>query len=982
MANKPLVLQAQLQKLALQLEGELHLDRMTRLLYATDASVYRELPLAVAYPKNESDIRKLVLFCREHHSSIIPRAAGTSLAGQCVGDGIVVDISHYMNQILEVNKEESWVRVQPGVVRDELNHFLKPHHLFFGPNTSTANRATIGGMIGNNSCGSYSIVYGTTREHTLEVKAILSDGSQVLFKSVTKADFEKKAEKVDQLEGRLYKQLKVKLSDPEVQQQIKTGFPKASIHRRNTGYAVDALLASNVFEPGAPDLNLCQLICGSEGTLAFITEVKIHVDPLPPSEKALLCVHFKSVDEALRAVPLTLKHEVRAVELMDKIVLDCTKDNAEQKKNRFFIEGDPEAILIIEFGDENKAIVDQKANDLIKDLKSQNYGYHFPMVYPPLLKNVWQLRKAGLGVLANIPGDEKAVTVIEDTAVDVEELADYIQEVSQIMAKHDQRCVYYAHAGAGELHLRPILNLKSKNDVRIFRQIGEDSAHLIRKYRGSLSGEHGDGRVRAEFLPLVMGAENYQLLREIKQAWDPLNIFNPGKIVDAPPMDEQLRYEPDQATEQFDTLFDFSATGGLLRAAEKCNGSGDCRKTHLSGGTMCPSFMATRKEKDTTRARANILREFLTRSPEKNRFNHPEIKEVMDLCLSCKGCATECPSNVDMATMKAEFLYQYYRSNGVPLRASLIANIANVNAVASFAPWLNNFFLSNPIASKPIKKLLGIAHERSLPTLAKTTLKRWFKKHHMSLAPAHPSKGKVYLFADEFTNYNDVEIGVKAILLLTRLGYEVEIPKHDQSGRAYFSKGLLKEAQRVARNNIKTLKGVISAETPLLGIEPSAILSFRDEYPKLVGEDWRPLAERIGENCLLFSEFINKEIEKGKINSASFTKRKRKILLHGHCHQKALSDISHTAFMLSLPENYSVEVIPSGCCGMAGSFGYEKEHYDISMQIGELVLFPAVRNANAETIVAAPGTSCRHQIADGTSKKALHPAAILFDALR
>ncbi|MEO0469128.1 MAG: FAD-linked oxidase C-terminal domain-containing protein [Bacteroidota bacterium] len=966
--------QPKLSILAASLDGELHHDQTMRTIYATDASVYRELPLAVAIPQSEADLKQLIHFARQHGTSLIPRTAGTSLAGQCVGDGIVVDTSRHFNQILEVNAEAGWVRVQPGVVRDELNLFLKPHGLFFGPNTSTSNRAMIGGMVGNNSCGSYSIVYGTTRDHVLSVKGLLSDGSEVVFEDLSTGNFAQKCLQ-DDLEGSLYRQLNEVLSDPDWQNEIRSQFPHPEIHRRNTGYAVDVVLESEIFTEKGPAINLGKLIAGSEGTLMLITEIKIHCDPLPPTEKGLLCAHFHSVKEALSAVLIAMEHQPRAVELMDKIVMDCTKGHLLYEQNRFFLEDDPEAVLIIEVGDESAQRVKEKLAIIEQDFREKDLGYAFPLVFGQEMKLVWDLRKAGLGLLANIPGDPKAVAVIEDTAVRLSDLPQYIQDFSEIMQGFGQQAVYYAHAGAGELHLRPILDLKKKEDVAQFRAIGQASAELVKAYNGSLSGEHGDGRVRAEFVPLMVGEKNYQLFQEIKRRWDPHNIFNPGKIVNAPPMDASLRYEPDQKTRQFDTIMDFSDTDGILRAAEKCNGSGDCRKSHHWGGTMCPSYMATRSEQDTTRARANVLREMLTRSTEANPFAHEEIKEVMDLCLSCKGCASECPSNVNVALLKAEFQYQYNKTHGVPFHHRAIAHVSRLNRLGSLAPPITNFFLNH---FGPTKSILKVAKERSLPPLQNTTLRRWARR---KLRQPNQPIGKVFFFADEFTNYLDTGIGIKAIQLLTRLGYTVQLVAHQESGRAALSKGLLNRAQKIARQNVAIFADVVNSETPLVGLEPSAILGFRDEYPRLVSENMRDKARALGQNALMIDEFLAREVKAGRIKAEQFSSQEKKILLHGHCHQKALSSVQHTADILSLPTNYSVDTIPSGCCGMAGSFGYEKGKYELSMQIGELVLFPAVRAAEAETIIAAPGTSCRHQIADGTQRKALHPVEILWEAL-
>ncbi|MEI9945985.1 MAG: FAD-linked oxidase C-terminal domain-containing protein [Chitinophagaceae bacterium] len=969
-----------LQQLADTFEGEFYTDTTMRTLYATDASAYREMPLAVTVPKNLDDIKKLVAFATTHHTSLIPRTAGTSLAGQVVGDGIIVDVSKNFTQIIELNKEENWVRVQPGVIRDELNMFLKPHGLFFGPETSTANRAMIGGMVGNNSCGSNSVVYRSTREHLLEVKAILSDGTDAEFKTVSIDEFHQKCEG-DTLEAAIYKTARSLLSNYDNQAEIRKEFPKKTVERRNTGYAVDLLIETAPFHAGGTDFNFCSLIAGSEGTLAFITEIKLNVVPLPPKETGLLCVHFNTIDEALRANLIALKYNISASELIDHYILECTKNNIEQTKNRFFVQGDPGAILVIEFARQTKEEIITDAGNCEAAMKAAGLGYHFPLLFGGDTKKIWTLRKAGLGLLANLPGDEKAVPVIEDTAVDVNDLPAYIREFNEILKKYGLYSVHYAHAGSGELHLRPIINLKTKEGNQLFRSIAEEIATLVKKYNGSLSGEHGDGRLRGEFIRQMVGEKNYHLLKEIKKAWDPHHIFNPGKIVDTPPMNTMLRYVPGQQTPNFETVFRFH-NQDVLQHAEQCNGSGDCRKTHLSGGTMCPSFMATKNEKETTRARANILREFLTNSEKLNRFDHKEIYDVMDLCLSCKGCKSECPSNVDVAKLKAEFLQHYYDANGVPFRSKLIAWFNKTSAMGTIWPGMYNFIMTNKVVGKWVKSFSGFAVDRSMPTLQKTTLKKWYKRHKRQ-ETRHKEQGtrrRVYLFCDEFTNFNDTHIGIKAIQLLEKLGYEVIIPGHEESGRAWLSKGLLRSAKKIANKNIKLLSPLINADAPLIGVEPSAILTFRDEYIDLADDDQFEAAKALSKNVYLIDEFIAAEIKNGRISASLFTKEKKHIKLHGHCQQKALSTVTASQTLLSLPENYTVETIPSGCCGMAGSFGYEKEHYDLSMKIGELVLFPSVRNASADTIIAAPGTSCRHQVKDGTGRKAKHPVEVLYEA--
>ena len=970
-----------LKELSRQLEGDLYLDDTMRLLYATDASAYQEMPLAVAIPKSKDDIKKLIAFATANHTSLIPRTAGTSLAGQVVGNGIIVDVSKNFTQIPELNKDENWVRVQPGVIRDELNMFLKPHGLFFGPETSTANRAMMGGMVGNNSCGSNSIVYRSTREHLLEVEALLSDGSETTFKALSIDEFHNKCEG-NNLEANIYKTIRSLLSNYDNQVEIRKEFPKKSVERRNTGYAVDVLLDTAPFTAGEKDFNFCKLIAGSEGTLAFITEIKLNLVPLLTKETGLLCVHFNSIDEALRANLIALKFHPRASELIDHFILECTKDNIEQSKNRFFVKGDPDAILVIEFTASTRERIVSIANECEIEMRDAGVGYHFPLLFGEDTKKIWTLRKAGLGLLGNLPGDDKAVPVIEDTAVDVNDLPSYIEEFNKILKKYDLHAVHYAHAGSGEIHLRPIINLKTVEGNHLFRIIAEEIATLVKKYKGSLSGEHGDGRLRGEFIKQMVGEKNYELFKIIKYTWDPNNIFNPNKIVDTPPMNTMLRYKPGQKTPAFKTIFRYY-NQDVLQHAEQCNGSGDCRKTHLSGGTMCPSYMATKNEKDTTRARANILREFLTNSEKLNRFDHKEIYEVMDLCLSCKGCKSECPSNVDVAKLKAEFLQQYYDANGVPFRSKLIANFNKSAKLGAMVPGLYNFMMTTSATSKLIKRIAGFAEQRSMPTLHKISLEKWYQKRKKApILNKLTVPRKVYLFCDEFTNYNDTEIGIKAISLLEKSGYEVIIPQHEESGRAWLSKGLLRDAKVIANKNITLLSELINEDTPLIGIEPSAILTFRDEYIDLAEDKNYRAAKELAKNVFLIDEFIAQEIDNGNISSDLFTKEKRLVKLHGHCQQKALSSLSTSVKMLSLPENYSVEVIPSGCCGMAGSFGYEKEHYDLSMKIGELVLLPTIRNQSADTIIAAPGTSCRHQIKDGTGRKALHTIEVLYEALK
>ncbi|HYC71685.1 MAG TPA: FAD-linked oxidase C-terminal domain-containing protein [Opitutaceae bacterium] len=969
-----------------RLAGELHTGAAMRRLYATDASEYQELPAAVAFPRSEEDVRRLVVFANAHRIGLIPRGAGTSLAGQVVGNGVVVDLGRHLNRILGYDAATRRVRVQPGVVRNELNLFLAPHGVHFGPETSTANRAMVGGMVGNNSCGANSIVYGSTRDHLVSARGFLSDGSLVTFGPLGPAEFDAKCAAPDSLETRIYRAVRDLLGDPANRALIRASFPKPSVTRRNTGYALDALMDCAVFDPAAAKpFNLCRLLAGSEGTLFLGVEFELNAEPLPPPG-ALMCAHFASVPDALAATLAAMRRRPFGCELIDRHILECTKANLEQAKNRFFVVGDPGAVLVVELRHADPAHVAREFAALEADFRAAGLGYAFPVVWGADTQRVWDLRRAGQGLMNNVVGDAKPREVVEDTAVAVEDLPAYIAEFDALMrGKYGISCVYYAHAGAGELHTRPLFDLKTERGRRMFREIATDVAALVKKYRGSLSGEHGDGRLRGEFIRFMVGDACYALMRRVKAAFDPLNLLNPGKIVDTPPMDTHLRHEAGHAPREVRTLFDFSATLGVLRAAEACTGVGECRKSHLMGGTMCPSYMATRDERDTTRARANMLRQVLTHPRDvTNPWDSAEVAGVMDLCLSCKGCKAECPSNVDLARLKAEWQQHYHDAHGVPFRSRLIANFGAAMRVAARFPRLHNYLVTAPDTSRWLKRLAGFAPRRSLPLLHATTLRAWHARRARARERHPPGDGRarlrVHLFCDEFTDYHDTPVGIAAIELLERLGYEVLIPEHVESGRAHLSKGLVRDAQRLATRNVELLHGIVRADAPLVGLEPSALLGFRDEYPDLVPSGLKPAAQELARHALLFDEFIAREAAAGRIRREAFRQEPRVVRLHGHCHQKALSSLNPTVQALGLA-GHDVRLIPSGCCGMAGSFGYEAEHFGISQQIGELVLFPAVRATPADALVCAPGTSCRHQIKDATGRIARHPAEILRAAL-
>jgi len=966
--------------LAKDLSGELFTDTTHRLMYATDASAYREVPVAVALPAGVADIQRLIKFAADNNTTLIPRTAGTSLAGQVVGNGIVVDVSRHFTEIFEINEQDHFVRLQPGVVLDELNLKLAEKGLFFGPETSTSNRCMIGGMVGNNACGAHSLLYGSTRDHLIELKTLLSDGSEAIFNAAGKDGFMARMQG-SKLENKLYQHIYKLLSVDGVKEEIRKEFPDPLVKRRNSGYALDLLMDTAPFNNNGTPFNFSALLAGSEGTLAFTTEIVLNLVSLPPRVKGLVCVHFKTLEEALEANLICLKHGPGAIELMDSTILDCTKANIEQRKNRFFVEGDPGALLIVEFARNTLEEIRSDKESLENDLRQAGLGYHFPLVTGQDINKVWALRKSGLGVLSNLPGDSKPVSLVEDTAVRPDLLPAYIKDFKKILAQYDLQCVFHAHVATGELHLRPVLNLKDPKGVELFRKVATEVAWLVKKYRGSLSGEHGDGRLRGEFIPIIVGDKNYQLMQEVKNTWDPQGVFNKGKITGTPAMDTSLRYI--QGTPEGKTVFDYSSTVGHLRHIEQCNGSGDCRKSAIMGGTMCPSYMATRDEQTTTRARANILREYYISNGNIKSISIGEVYDVLDLCLSCKGCKSECPSNVDMAKLKAEFMQHYNDVKGVSLPAWLIAHIGRIHRINSRFPGIYNMISTGSFTASMIKKTLGFSAQRSLPRLSKISLERWLKKNVIaSDKPGTNGIPEVYLFLDEFTNFLDAEIGIAAARLLTRLGYRLKFAPSTESGRTYISKGLLRKARKIAEQNIKTYGKLLGSTSFLIGVEPSAILTFRDEYPELAGAGLRADAVRLSKQCLTLDEFIAAESQAGRIDRNLFTTEKLQIKLHGHCQQKSIASTASLIAMLTLPPNYAVDEIKSGCCGMAGAFGFEKRHYELSMKIGELVLFPEVRKAGNDTVICASGTSCRQQITDGTGVTALHPAEILYQALK
>lgn len=948
-------------------------DRLNRMLYAQDASVYAELPAGVAFPRHREDIQALVRLSQMTGQPLIPRGGGTSLAGQCVGDGIVVDVGRHMNEILELNVEEKWVRVQPGVILDDLNRFLAPHGLFFGPDTSTSNRCMIGGMVGNDSCGSHSIKFGITRDHVLELGTVFSDGTYERLRPWSVEELDEQCERDDVL-GVGLRELRAIVD--EHRDAIVEAYPPKEIIRRNTGYALDDIAFR---EPFGDDglFHLPRFLSGSEGTLAFTTEVKLNLVDAP-TKKLLVCAHFDDLMEALNATVTAVGHDPAAVELMDRPILERTAQNIEQRENRFFVEGDPDAILVVEFYRDTDEELEEAAEALIASFEEQDLGYSFPIVRPPEDKKVWELRKAGLGLLMGEPGDTKAVSIIEDTAVPVRKLPAYVADMQRLMKTYDTETVYYAHASVGELHIRPKLNIKTKEGIEKFEGIGRDVAKLVREYDGSLSGEHGDGRVRAPFIEEFYGEEVYELHRRVKAAFDPENIFNPGKIVDPEPIDTDLRFEPGREVPEVETVFDWSSDLGLVRAVEKCNGAGACRKPAEAGGTMCPSYMVTKDEKDTTRGRANVFRNLLLDGPD-TAMTDPVLYEAMDLCLSCKGCKRECPANVDMARLKAEFLQHYWDENGTPLSALFFGYYGLASRLASIAPGLANFFMTFALTRWIINTLGDIAPERQLPAYAKQRFHTWWRSRKTPSLDGDDSD-IVWLYIDPFTEYTEPEIAIAAVEVLEGCGRRVELFDVDDDGRTFLSKGLVRQAKKLTNRHLRNVRGALRShpDRPVIGLEPSALLSFRDEWSDLADDDLKEAAGSLAGRSVLLDEYLARELDADRLDVE--WNGGRRVLFHGHCHQKAIVGTEPTEKILEAA-GYEVVTLQTGCCGMAGSFGYEKKHYDLSMKVGELALFPALRDEPKDTLVCAPGTSCRHQIADGVDRTAVHPAILLRDAL-
>jgi FAD/FMN-containing dehydrogenase/Fe-S oxidoreductase len=948
--------------LATEIAGEVRFDSVSRALYSTDASVYQIQPVGIAIPKSRTDLIRLVGICAEFRCPITMRGGGTSQAGQAIGPGLIVDTSKYLTSVLELNVAERWARVEPGLVLDELNAQLRPHGLRFAPDVSTASRATIGGMMANNSSGARSVVYGKTIDHVIEQEVVLSDSSVVHFGPLSAADVR------DKMSGHSLEAACYRVVDEQTRThraEIERRFPK--ILRRVGGYNLDEFVKDD------RPFNLAKLMVGSEGTLGVVLSARINLVPLPQA-KAVLAIQFASLLESLAATPAILKHRPSAVEVMDKSILDYTHQSAAlEALRRSFITGDPAALLCVEFYADRAEDLPPKLAAVEQDLRAQGFGDSFHHALDLAAQaRIWSLREAGLGLSMAMKDDAKSLSFVEDTAVAPERLRDYIERFLAIVHRHGTSAGVYAHASVGCLHVRPVVNMKTEAGVRRFEAIANDIADLVLEFGGALSGEHGDGLVRSPFMEKMFGQPLYDAFRTIKRTFDPNGLFNPGKIVDAPPLTANLRYGPQYSTKPLTTYFDYRE-GSIAGAVEMCSGLGACRKT--LEGTMCPSYMATRNEQHSTRGRANVLRLTIAGRLGEAGLGDRGVYDTLDLCLECRACKAECPVGVDVARFKSEFLADYWQRHGTPLHARALGNARTAAEWGSRLAPLSNWVLNTDVGRRLNERMLGIDKRRRLPRFARRTLaslaKGRLSEGRLKAAPTDAAP-EVLLFNDTFTNHYDPEIGLAALDVMKAAGLKPELARHGCCGRPQISKGLLSNARAMAERNVEALYEDAAAGRPLVFCEPSCLSAVREDAPALLRGEARRKAEAIAGVSVLFEEFITTWALRLPLKAGPKT-----ILLHGHCHQKSMGLVAPSKAVLSRIPEATVVDLDAGCCGMAGSFGYAREHYDVSRAIGERKLFPAVRQKPEGAIVVAAGTSCRHQIADFTGERAVHPAVLI-----
>ncbi|HKV44861.1 MAG TPA: FAD-linked oxidase C-terminal domain-containing protein [bacterium] len=948
--------------------GEVRFDAVSRVLYSTDASIYEIEPIGVVIPRDADDVQATLEVAHRARVPVLPRGGGTSLAGQAVGHAVVLDFSKYMNRILEVDPEAGWARVEPGLVRNELANALAPRKMVFGPETSTGNRATIGGMIGNNSSGARSIVFGKTVDNTISVRALLAGGEAVALGPLDEAEVTVRARR-EGAEGVLYRRI------PQIvertRSEVARRYPK--IQRRVGGYNLDE------FPPGGP-WNLAKLVVGSEGTLATVTEATVRI--VPRLQATVLAVlHFDDIVPALETTPEILDTHPTAVELIDKIVLDMARQMRDYSTKMTFVEGDPAALIVVEYAGETPGALLSRLDALESRMRRRGFGGAIVRAIEPAEQaNLWQIRSSGVGLLLGMKAARKPVAFVEDTAVAPDRVAEYVRRFRDIVERHGTRASFYGHASVGLLHARPILDLREAKDIDTMRQIAEEVSDLVQEFGGAMSGEHGDGLSRSHFNEKLFGPQIYHAFREIKAAFDPEWRMNPGKVVDAPPMTESLRYGTAYRASAIQTVQDFGRDGGLTSAVELCSGVGACRKPQ--GGTMCPSYMVTKEEAHSTRGRANALRAAISGHLPREALTGRGLYEVMDLCIGCKACKAECPSNVDMAKLKHEFLAHYYAAHGVPLRARMFGHVAAIGPMGCATAPVSNWVMGSPPFRWLLHRTLGIHPRRRLPAFSRQRFTGWFRRRGGSprgpegAAKALPGGGRVMLLVDTFTEYYYPAIGQAAVRLLEAAGCEVVLAPSRCCGRPMISNGLLREAQALALANTARLRPYADAGIPIVGLEPSCTVTLKDEYPDLAPGD---ASDRVARQTFMIEEFLVQL--QGLGISLPLRRRERRVLLHGHCHQKAMVGTQPSLAALRWLPGATVAEVDSGCCGMAGSFGYEAEHYAVSLAMGERALFKAVRDLPADALIVAAGASCRQQILHGTGRPAVHLVEALAAAL-